>query len=46
MTDMEKLINLSIAFGNTPRAKLGSIAQRDLMKIYDDLNLDHIDVLI
>ncbi len=39
--DLMLLIQLSIAFGNTPKAKLGSYHRTNLMKIFEDLNLDH-----
>ncbi len=45
MNDLMLLIQLSIAFGNTPNAKLGSYHRTNLMKIFEDLNLDHIDDL-
>jgi hypothetical protein len=46
MTGLDMLMNLTLAFGNTPRAKLGRYAERDLMKIFEELNCDHIDELI
>lgn len=43
MNDLMLLIQLSIAFGNTPNAQIGSYGRTNLMKIFEDLNLDHID---
>ncbi len=45
MTDMKKLINLTLAFGNTPGARLGSIAERALINIFEELNTEHIEDL-
>lgn len=45
MNDLMLLMELSIAFANTPKAKLGSYHRTNLMKIFEDLNLNHIDDL-
>jgi hypothetical protein len=41
MDDQKLLIELSIAYGNTTDADLGSYHRRNLMAIFKDLNLDH-----
>ncbi|MCP4989349.1 MAG: hypothetical protein GY928_25820 [Colwellia sp.] len=43
MNDQKLLIELSIAFGNTIDGDLGSYHRRNLMAIFEDLNLDHIN---
>ena len=45
MTGLDKLINLSLAFGNTPGANLGSVAERALMNIFEELDCSHLDDL-
>ena len=45
MTDIAMLSNLLIAFGNTPNAKLGSIAKSEIMIIFSELKTDFIDEL-
>jgi hypothetical protein len=45
MDDLMVLMQLSMAFGNTPNAKLGSYHRKNLMKIFEDLNLEHIEDL-
>jgi hypothetical protein len=42
---MESLVNLLIAFGNTPGAKLGSVARTNVMNIFEELKTDFIDEL-
>ncbi len=41
MDDQKLLCELAIAYGNTPDADLGSYHQRNLINIFEDLNLDH-----
>lgn len=41
MDDQKLLIELAIAFGNTDDADLGSYHRINLLKIFEDLNLDH-----
>ncbi len=45
MDDMKLLCELSIAYGNTLGADLGSYHRTNLMKIFEDLNLEHINDL-
>jgi hypothetical protein len=41
MDDQQLLIELAIAFGNTDDGDLGSYHRTNLLKIFEDLNLDH-----
>ncbi len=44
--DQKYLIEICIAFAQTPNAKLGSYARRDLDKIASNLNFGHLDCYI
>ncbi len=41
MDDQQLLIELAIAYGNTPDADLGDYHRTNLLKVFADLNLDH-----
>ncbi len=41
MGDQQLLCELAVAFGNTPGADLGTYHRTNLLKVFEDLNLDH-----
>lgn len=43
MDDQKMLIELAIAYGNTDDADLGEYHRRNLLAIFVDLDLDHMD---
>jgi hypothetical protein len=43
MDDQRLLCELAIAYGNTDDADLGSYHRRNLMTVFADLNLDHME---
>lgn len=43
MDDQKLLVELAVAYGNTPDADLGSYHRRNLIAVFADLNLDHLD---
>ncbi len=45
LDDMQLLIELSIAYGNTENADLGCCHRKNIMAIFTELNTEHIDHL-